>query len=46
MNDYLRIMKNHADNLEQAENPATSRALVSQILLGLDEGYNPIISTL
>lgn len=37
MNNYLRVMKNHADNLEQAESSVPQRALVSQILLGLDE---------
>ena len=43
MEDYLRIMKTNADNLGQAESPIPRRALISQVLLGLDEVYNPVI---
>lgn len=46
MVDYLRTMKTHADNLEQVESPVALRALVSQVLLGLDEEYSPIVATI
>lgn len=44
MSDYLRLMKSHADNLGQAGSPVSLRNLVSQVLLGLDEEYNPIVA--
>lgn len=37
-------MKSHADNLGQAGNPINTRSLVSQVLLGLDEEYNPVVA--
>lgn len=37
MVDYLQTMKTHADNLEQFGSLVPPRALVSQVLLGLDE---------
>lgn len=43
MSDYLRVMKNHADNLGQAGSPVSTRNLVSQVLLGHDEEYNPVV---
>ncbi|KAL0556719.1 hypothetical protein IC582_005235 [Cucumis melo] len=43
MEDYLRTMKNNVDNLGQAGSPVPPRALVSHVLLGLDEVYNPVI---
>ncbi|KAA0049613.1 Retrovirus-related Pol polyprotein from transposon TNT 1-94 [Cucumis melo var. makuwa] len=36
-------MKNNVDNLGQAGSPVPPRALVSHVLLGLDEVYNPVI---
>lgn len=44
MSDYLRIMKNHANNLRQASSPVSTRSLVSQVLLGLDKEYNPMVA--
>ncbi|KAA0060208.1 Integrase, catalytic core [Cucumis melo var. makuwa] len=41
MEDYLRIMKTNAENLGQAGSPIPLRSLISQVLLGLDEVYNP-----
>lgn len=46
MSDYLHIMKTHSDNLEQAGSPVSQRALVSQVILGLDEEYNLIVATI
>lgn len=46
MIDYLHLMKTHADNLGQAGSPVTSRNLASQVLLGLDEEYNPVVAML
>lgn len=46
MTDYLRVMKNHADNLSQAGSPVGTRTIISQVLLGLDEEYNPMVATL
>lgn len=46
MADYLRVMKTYADNLGQAGSPVSTRSLISQVLLGLDEEYNPIVATL
>lgn len=46
MNDYLRVMKNHADNLELAGSPIPQHSLVSQVLIGLDGEYNPIVATI
>lgn len=43
MSEYLRIMKSHSDNLAQAGSPITTRALISQVLLGLDDEYNRIV---
>lgn len=43
MNEYLKLMKTHSDNLAQAGSPITTRALISQVLLGLDKEYNPIV---
>lgn len=43
MAGYLRVMKNHADNLGQAGSLITNRSLVSQVLLGLEE-YNPVVA--
>lgn len=37
MSDYLCVMKTNADNLAMAGSPVSDRALVSQVLLGLDE---------
>lgn len=36
-------MKTNIDNLGQAESPVPLRSLISQLLLGLDEVYNPVI---
>lgn len=44
MTEYLCIMKNHADNLGQAGSPVTTRSLISQVLLGLDEEYNLVVA--
>lgn len=44
LSDYLRIMKNQADNLGQAGSPVNTRSLISQVLLGLDEEYNPVVA--
>lgn len=44
MFDYLRLMKNHADNLGQAGSLVTTRNLISQVLLGLDEEYNSVVA--
>ncbi|XP_038904321.1 uncharacterized protein LOC120090675 [Benincasa hispida] len=46
MEDYLRTMKMNVDNLEQAGSPVPPRALVLQVLLGLDEEYNAIVATI
>lgn len=46
MSEYLRVMKTHTDNLGQAGSPVSTRVLVSQVLLGLDEEYNAIVATL
>lgn len=46
MSEYLRLMKMHSDNLGQAESHVPTRPLVSQVLLGLDEDYNPVVATL
>lgn len=43
MSEYLRVMKTRSDNLAQAGSPVTTRALVSQILLGLNEEYNLVV---
>lgn len=37
MVDYLQTMKTHADNLQQVGSLIPPRALVSHVLLGLDE---------
>lgn len=37
-------MKSHADNLGQAGSPVSTRNLISQVLLGLDEEYNPVVA--
>lgn len=42
MTDYLRTIKHHADNLRQAVSPVATRSLIFQVLLGLDEEFNPI----
>lgn len=44
MVDYLRIMKSHADNQGQAGSLVSSRNLVSQVLLRLDEEFNPVMA--
>ncbi|TYK19106.1 integrase core domain containing protein [Cucumis melo var. makuwa] len=36
MTEYLRLMKLHSNNLAQACSPFLTRALISQVLLGLD----------
>lgn len=46
MSEYLRLMKMHSNNLGQAGSPGPSKALISQVLLGLDENYNAIVATL
>ncbi|KAA0057475.1 uncharacterized protein E5676_scaffold216G001590 [Cucumis melo var. makuwa] len=46
MEDYLRIMKINADNLGQAGSPVPHRYLISQVLLGLDEVYNPVTAVI
>ncbi|XP_022148963.1 uncharacterized protein LOC111017501 [Momordica charantia] len=46
MTDFLRVMKSHADNLGQAGSPVPTRSLISQVLLGLDEEYNPVVATI
>ncbi|KAL0556084.1 hypothetical protein IC582_004591 [Cucumis melo] len=46
MKDYLRIMKTNADNLGQAESPIPLRCLITQVLLGLDEVYNPVTAVI
>lgn len=43
MSEYLRIMKSHFNNLAHAGSPVSTRALISQVLLGLDEEYNPVV---
>lgn len=43
MTDYLKIMKSHADNLTLAGSQISTRDLVSQVLTGLDEEYNPVV---
>lgn len=43
MEDYLRTLKTTADNLGQAGNSIPLLTLISQVLLGLDEIYNPVI---
>lgn len=44
MSDYLRLMKSHANNLGQAGSLVSSRNLVTQVLLGLDEEFNPVVA--
>lgn len=46
MSEYLRLMKLHSDNLGLVRSPVPTRALVSQVLLKLDEEYNPVVATL
>lgn len=46
MSEYLRLMKLHSNNLELVGSPVSIRALVSQVLLGLDENYNLVVATL
>lgn len=46
MTDYIRVVKHHANNLVLAGSSAKLRSLISHILLGLDEEYNPIVATL
>ncbi|XP_022151683.1 uncharacterized protein LOC111019598 [Momordica charantia] len=43
MIEYLKLMKSHADNLALAGSSVSVRDLVSQVLTGLDEEYNPIV---
>ena len=43
MEDYLQNMKTNANNLGQAGSLVPHHALVSQVLLGLDEAYNLVI---
>lgn len=42
MTEYLQLMKLHFGNLGQVGNPVLTRALISQVLLGLDEDYNAV----
>lgn len=44
MADYLRVIKTHADNLGQAGSHVSPHSLISQVLLGLDEEYNPVVA--
>lgn len=44
MTYYVHIMKSHADNLGQTESPVSTRSLIAQVLLGLDEEYNPVVT--
>ncbi|XP_038902487.1 uncharacterized protein LOC120089143 [Benincasa hispida] len=46
MPEYLRVMKTHSDNLGLTGSPVPTRALVSQVLLGLDEEFNPFVATI
>lgn len=46
MKNYLRIIKINVDNLGQARGPIPRRALISQVLLGLDEVYNSVIAVI
>lgn len=39
-------MKTNVDNLVQARSPVPQRVLILQVLLGLDEVYNPIITVI
>ncbi|XP_031739914.1 uncharacterized protein LOC116403326 isoform X1 [Cucumis sativus] len=43
MEDYLCVMKTNVDNLSQAGSLVPPCALISQVLLGLDEVYNLVI---
>ncbi|KAA0026100.1 uncharacterized protein E6C27_scaffold19G00360 [Cucumis melo var. makuwa] len=43
MEEYLLVMKTNVDNLGQVGSPVPRRALISQVLLGLDEVYNLVI---
>lgn len=43
MAEYLQVMKTHTDNLGQAGSVVDNRSLVSQVLLELDQEFNPII---
>lgn len=46
MKNYLRIIKINVDNLGQARGLIPRRALISQVLLGLDEVYNSVIAVI
>lgn len=46
MSEYLRLIKMQFHNLGLAGNPVPERALMSQVLLGLDEDYNPVVATI
>lgn len=46
MFEYLRLMKFNSDNLGQARSLVPTRALMSQVLLRLDEDYNVVVVTL
>ncbi|XP_038896600.1 uncharacterized protein LOC120084860 [Benincasa hispida] len=43
MSGYLKLMKLHSDNLAQTSSPVSTRTLISQVLLGLDEEYNLVV---
>lgn len=44
--DYLRVIKTHADNIVQAGGDMSDRSMISQVLRGLDEEYNPVVAVL
>ena len=43
MEKYLHVMKTNVDNLGQASSLVPRRALISQVLLDLNEVYNSVI---
>lgn len=45
MFDYLRVMKSNVDAQELARASVDMKSLISQVIIGLDEEYNPMVAT-